>query len=62
MLESIKSEWEVVYGKQDKARVYRMKVIGGWLVKDVYFDDSNMVFVPDEHHRWDIDKSLIEKD
>lgn len=56
MLEHIKSEWEILWGLEGRAYCsYRMKVIGGWLVKDVYCDNVTMVFVPDEHHRWAID-------
>jgi hypothetical protein len=54
MLEKIKSEWEYF-----AAGTSRMKVIRGWIVRSVLGDSTCMVFVPDEHHRWAIDDSLI---
>lgn len=31
---------------------YRLAVIGGWVLRR---DDQAMVFIPDEHHLWEIE-------
>lgn len=30
----------------------RLKVYGGWLVKEYYVDGIGLVFVPDKDHQW----------
>jgi hypothetical protein len=61
----MKFEWQNIrltendYGLGSNARA---KVFGGWIVKDVIRMDKdiismmNMVFIPDPHHEWEIDK------
>lgn len=58
-------EWEIIAerrGGRVSDVTLRMKVIGGWLIKSVYVDESSdckpirehaLVFVPDDLHRWD---------
>jgi hypothetical protein len=60
-----KFEWEKIFeskASNKKFMNFRARVIGGWLVKDIYFDEdkdvysSTVTFVPDPHHRWEIIK------
>ncbi len=61
----MKFEWELILnrGSGDQKQINsRAKVIGGWIVKDVYYDmdddiDSrNIVFIPDPEHKWVIEQ------
>lgn len=68
-IENIK--WELIDepgGQNEKRKTYRMKVIGGWIVRDDYKTiqqgvdgkinhlNLSMTFVPDEEHIWEIDE------
>jgi hypothetical protein len=64
----MKFEWEVIHeirsgGVSDVT--LRMRIIGGWLIKSVYVDDTvsckpirehALVFVPDARHVWESEK------
>lgn len=51
----MKTEWELIFDDFEW-ETRRMPVYGGWLVRD-YRCGSHFTttFVPDEHHRWEID-------
>ena len=67
-IENIK--WELIDapgGQNEKRMIYRMKVTGGWIVRDNYKTiqqgvdgkinhlNLSMTFVPDKEHVWEID-------
>lgn len=35
--------------------IWRAKVIGGWIVSEQHEDFFNNIFIPDEHHQWEIE-------
>lgn len=56
----IKFDWEFIGdGLHGKFSNYRAKVFGGWIVKEITWnehDDSiSMVFLNDKNHEWEID-------
>lgn len=59
----MKFEWEVLIEENisDGFNTLRAKIIGGWALKHMCWDDENhtqsesMVFIPDPNHRWKID-------
>ena len=48
--------WEIIFNG-DVFRTWRAKVYGGWLIRDgkIGGSYSELTFIPDEHHRWEID-------
>ena len=57
-------EWEELDDREGR-QVYRAKVIGGWIIHSLNYDDiackeynlgqcESMVFVPDPNHEWEI--------
>lgn len=57
----IKFEWEQV-----DHNAYRAKVIGGWLLENLYCAEpylapfsASMAFIPDQNHEWEIDKEEL---
>ena len=50
----MKFKWEEIAN-----RTFRAKVIGGWIISNEMYRDSNitssMVFVPDSLHKWEIE-------
>jgi hypothetical protein len=38
---------------QQKVRLFRAKIPGGWLILHEGATDHNVCFVPDPHHQWD---------
>jgi hypothetical protein len=52
---SMKFEWERL-----DVNTCRAKVIGGWIIHSVGGDDvtqsESMVFIPDQNHKWRIEK------
>jgi hypothetical protein len=57
--ESLK--WELIHfirGANTDCRTYRLKVPGGWVVRDAYYFREHlefaMIFVPDPNHSWEI--------
>lgn len=57
-------KWEEIYvisGLSAYRATLRAKVIGGWIVKEVFFDNVHrhecMQFVPDPTHEWEIDRT-----
>ncbi len=58
-----KFEWENIFkvgGNKEVTLTLRAKVIGGWIVKNIYYWEKvrseTMVFVPDSKHQWEIVK------
>lgn len=58
----MKFEWEVI-ANWPKSTVARVKVYGGWIVRDtLYYDKeikrelcpSSLIFIPDPEHKWEI--------
>lgn len=56
----MKFEWEKIYEK-DFDTTWRSKVIGGWLVKNVFrtshTHNLTMVFIDDKTHRWSTEEN-----
>jgi hypothetical protein len=55
-------EWEPLYYDGNDATTFRVKVIGGWIVRynyhahEHYNESISMVFVPDPNHEWEIEQ------
>lgn len=64
----MKFDWQIIHERRggDVSDVtLRGKVIGGWLIKSVYVDESSsckpirehaLTFVPDPNHEWEINE------
>ena len=58
----MKFEWETIYDK-DFNITYRAKVLGGWLINNVFRVNGNprptMVFVEDKNHHWSTEENYL---
>lgn len=58
----MKDDWEILKyssGNGISRRLARLKVIKGWIVREIFDDSKNvhtetLVFVPDDQHEWSI--------
>lgn len=62
---AIKFEWETIAYNPLQGITYRAKVLGGWLVRTAIcinqyggssVEESNLIFIPDPNHEWEIEK------
>lgn len=50
-----KLKWETIVEQHDNIVTRRLKVFGGWIVKDYTGKDNiSTVFVPDQNHEWEL--------
>ena len=47
-----KLKWETIVEQHDNIVTRRLKVFGGWIVKDYMDNMISTIFVPDANHDW----------